>query len=96
MLKTRIKNIIIIFILLIFIFAIFKFSDVLEPSEMTNTDLADYYIKNAYVQTGAANIVTSIYLNYRVYDTLFEALMLFIGVAAIIYFSKHGGDLEND
>jgi len=78
------------------VFTIFTFSDILDPSVNSNSELANYYIENAYLQTGASNIVTAIYLNYRVYDTLFEALMLFIGVAAIIYFSKHGGDLEND
>lgn len=49
----------------------------------------DYYIKNAFVETGSENIVTAIYLNYRYYDTLFEALMLLFSIIAVIYMSVH-------
>lgn len=94
--NSKIKNTIVVLMILVFAFALFFFSDVYDPEAIKNTELAKYYLENAYIQTGASNIVTAIYLNYRVYDTLFEALMLFVGVAAIIYFSRHGGDLEND
>lgn len=49
----------------------------------------DYYIKNAFIETGSENIVTAIYLNYRYYDTLFEALMLLFSIIAVIYMSVH-------
>ena len=52
-------------------------------------EIARYYSEFAYQETGALNAVTAIYLNYRVYDTLFEALMLLISILAIIYFSRH-------
>lgn len=55
-------------------------------------DLVTYYINNAYEQTGGVNVVTAIYLNYRVFDTLFETLLLLISIIAIIYFSRHEGD----
>ena len=48
-----------------------------------------YYISQAYVETGAANVVTAIYLYYRYYDTLFEALLLLFSVVAVIYLSVH-------
>jgi len=54
--------------------------------------LADYYLLNAYTQTKAENAVTAIYLNYRVYDTLFETLMLLVCVLAIRHFSRKGSD----
>lgn len=47
------------------------------------------FIQNAYVETQAPNIVTAIYLHYRYYDTLFEALMLLFSVIAVIYLSIH-------
>ncbi|MCT4598546.1 MAG: hypothetical protein N4A50_11795 [Vallitalea sp.] len=52
----------------------------------------NYYLENSFEQTGAINVVTSIYLNYRVFDTLFETLLLLVSIIAIIYFSRHEGD----
>lgn len=54
--------------------------------------LAKYVVDNAFRDTGAENAVTSIYLYYRYYDTLFEALMLMFSIIAVIYMSVHGGD----
>jgi multicomponent Na+:H+ antiporter subunit B len=54
--------------------------------------LKDYILDNAYLETGAENSVTSVYLYYRYYDTLFEALMLLFSIIAVIYMSIHGGD----
>lgn len=56
-------------------------------------DLHEYFRLNYISDTGAENAVTAIYLNYRVYDTLFEALMLLISVFGIIYFSRHKGGI---
>ncbi len=53
--------------------------------------LIGYYKENALAQTGAQNAVTAIYLSYRVYDTIFEALTLLIGVIGIIYCSRYEG-----
>lgn len=50
-------------------------------------NLAGYYVKNALKETGVTNIVSAIILNYRGYDTLGEATVLFcaiIGVTAIM------------
>lgn len=52
-------------------------------------EIMTHYLQNTLADTGAANAVTAIYLSYRVYDTLFEALMLLISILAIIYFSRH-------
>jgi multicomponent Na+:H+ antiporter subunit B len=51
--------------------------------------ISEYVIKNAYAETGAPNAVTAIYLFYRYYDTLFEALMLLFSIIAVIYMSVH-------
>lgn len=55
--------------------------------------LADYYRLFFFRDTGAANAVASIYLNYRVFDTIFEALLLLVSIIGIIHFSRHEGDL---
>ena len=47
--------------------------------------LFHYYIDNGYQETFAKNIVTAIYLKYRVFDTLFETLLLFIAATAVVH-----------
>ena len=39
--------------------------------------------------TLAKNAVAAIYLNYRIFDTIFEALMLLVSVMGVIHFSRH-------
>lgn len=53
---------------------------------ISNT-IAQYYIENFVEDTKALNGVTAIYLNYRVFDTIFEALILLVSVMAVINFS---------
>lgn len=55
-------------------------------------DLYHHYIQHFYNDTGAINGVTAIYLNYRLFDTFFETLLLLVSVIGIIYFSRHEGD----
>ncbi|MCL2605135.1 MAG: DUF4040 domain-containing protein [Defluviitaleaceae bacterium] len=52
----------------------------------------DDYLKREYLtrfmtDVGGENAVTAIYLGYRVYDTLFEALILVIAVVAVTHLS---------
>lgn len=53
----------------------------------------DNFANLAINETGAQNLVTAIYLKYRLYDTLFEALMLAVAVMGVVHFSW-GGDNE--
>lgn len=59
----------------------------IDSSQISNGKLVEYYISNFYTDTGARNAVTAIYLNYRVFDSIFETLMLLISVTAVIYLS---------
>ncbi|HJJ48565.1 MAG TPA: hypothetical protein O0X39_06225 [Methanocorpusculum sp.] len=52
-----------------------------EPRESA-TD--DYYIANTEEETGSANAVTAVVFDYRGFDTLGEATVLFIAVLGII------------
>lgn len=65
-----------------------------SPMEMVEgaSDLKTYYMTYFIRDTAALNAVTGIYLNYRVFDTLFETLTLLVSVIGIIYFSRHEGD----
>ena len=48
------------------------------------TDMDDYIIDNCQNETGANNAVTSVVFDYRGFDTLGEATVLFTAVAAVI------------
>lgn len=77
----------------LFLFMIF-FLIIANPIEVIPTadSLQYYYNYHSVRDTGADNSVTAIYLNYRLFDTLFETLLLLISVIGIIYFSRHEGD----
>jgi len=47
----------------------------------------NYYVENAAEESGMANAVTAIYLRYRIFDTLFEALLLGAAVSVVFYFA---------
>lgn len=47
----------------------------------------EYYIKNIPKEAQMPNAVTAIYLRYRIFDTLFEALLLAVAVSAVVYFA---------
>lgn len=50
--------------------------------DVTNMD--DYIINNCQKETGANNAVTSVVFDYRGFDTLGEATVLFAAVAGVI------------
>ena len=47
-----------------------------------------YILDNFVEDTGAQNAVAAIYLSYRVYDTVFEALLLLIAIVGIMHFFR--------
>ena len=51
--------------------------------EPTFSEMDDYYIQNAQAETGANNVVTAVVFDYRGFDTLGEATVLFTAVLAI-------------
>lgn len=50
----------------------------------TETQTDDYYIDHTEVETGSANAVTAIVFDYRGFDTLGEATVLFVAVLSVI------------
>ena len=53
--------------------------------------LKDLYLTRFMTDVGGENSITAIYLAYRVYDTLFEALILVISVVAVVHLSYFSG-----
>ncbi len=64
------------------------------PFGQTKSQVREYYVENGVKDTGATNIVTSVVLNYRGFDTLGEVTVLFlaaIGLSAVLYRKKKQG-----
>lgn len=81
----NLRNIIAIIFLTI-ISIIFIFSALLTHTfgEPKNPDMDQYIIDNTQKDTGADNGVTSVVFDYRGFDTLGEATVLFTAVAGVI------------
>lgn len=48
------------------------------------SQLKDHFISKGIEETGAINLVSSIYLSYRAFDTLGETIVLLLAVSGII------------
>ena len=57
------------------------------PDNEVNVYLKELYLARFQTDVGGLNPVSAIYLNYRMYDTLFEALVLVIAVVGVIHMS---------
>jgi len=49
------------------------------------TDAKDYFFRHGSEETGAVNLVTSIYLGYRAFDTLGETIVLMLSITGVIF-----------
>ncbi len=54
-----------------------------------------FFGSNALQDTGSMNTVTAIYLDYRLFDSLFEAGILLIAVSGIMWISQHKIESKN-
>lgn len=72
-------------ILIIAVLEMPAFGDIKNP---TNNYVSSWYIENAIKDTGALNIVTSIILDYRGFDTLGEAVVLFLSTISVVSILK--------
>jgi multisubunit Na+/H+ antiporter MnhB subunit len=46
--------------------------------------VSDFYLKHGLEETGATNLIASIILDYRAYDSLGEAVLLFTAVMGVL------------
>ncbi len=76
------------------LFMVFTAS-MLELETLFNDYGKTYFFENAQRETGASNLVTSILLDYRLFDSLFEAGILLIAVSGVIWISKHDVEDKN-
>ncbi|MCS7151438.1 MAG: hypothetical protein NZ928_03520, partial [Endomicrobia bacterium] len=56
--------------------------------------IADYYVRNTIKDTGAVDVVAAIILNYRAYDTLGEATVLFTAILGAVLILRKTGKIK--
>ena len=64
-------------------------SNNLREKDISTMKAKDYYLENTFEETGSKNIVTGIYLDYRLFDSIFESSILLITATGIIFISKN-------
>jgi len=79
------RNIIaVIFFTIIAVFFVFSMLVMHPFGDPVTPDMDEYVIENCQEETGANNGVTSVVFDYRGFDTLGEATILFTAVASVI------------
>ena len=56
----------------------------IDPSAASPDSLKEYFLRQGVLETGAVNLVTSVYLGYRAFDTLGESIVLVLSVTGVI------------
>ena len=75
-------------LLLVFVLGVFILS--LTDLETLYNDAGKvFFSSNGYFDTGSRNLVTAIYLDYRLFDSLFEAGILLVAVSGVLWISQH-------
>jgi len=82
---SRIIHIFIMAILAAFMIYTLAFSTPDSADTAAGEETRQFISDNGYNQTGAANLVTAIYLGYRAFDTLGETIVLIASVAGVVY-----------
>ncbi|MCK4644341.1 cation:proton antiporter [bacterium] len=90
---------IISFVLLVIIFIGIYFAVSQIPYGKDKMSVSKHYLNNGVKENGASNIVTSVVLNYRGFDTLGELTILFIGAiglgVVLFGFETKGKDIKS-
>ncbi len=77
---------VILFCLLVFILSLTIYAAYIS-NNYSSTTLMDAVLER-YKDTGALNAVTAVYLDYRVFDTLFETFLLLVSVLGLSQFLR--------
>ncbi|MGB0202634.1 MAG: MnhB domain-containing protein [Acholeplasmataceae bacterium] len=75
-------------LLLIFVLVMFSIS-LSDLETLYNNAGKVFFSSNGFFDTGSKNLVTAIYLDYRFFDSLFEAGILLVAVSGVLWISQH-------
>lgn len=96
----RIRNFLVILVAVIAIYGILITVAELPPYGMqdnpVHNQVSERYINKALEEAGVPNMVTSIVLDYRAYDTMFETIVLFTAALAVVLTLKTSKKKKED
>ena len=81
--RSLLATIVLVLIGVMLVFMVIEMPAFGEPGPAYN-QVTEHYLDNTVTDTGAINVITAIILDYRAYDTLGEATVLFSGIAAVM------------
>jgi multicomponent Na+:H+ antiporter subunit B len=90
---SRLKKVSLVF-LLGFILYLFIIS-VQDLDVIYNSAGKVFFRENGFYDTGSRNLVSAIYLDYRLFDSIFEAGILLIAVSGVMWISQHNIEEKN-
>jgi len=71
-------------IIFLFSFTVAEMPPFGNPDNPTFNEVPRRYLESGVAETGAVNIVSSVIIDYRAFDTLGEATVLFVAIAAVV------------
>jgi len=71
-------------IIFLFSFTVAEMPAFGNPDNPTFNEVPRRYLESGVAETGAVNIISSVIIDYRAFDTLGEATVLFVAIAAVI------------
>lgn len=86
----------VIAIIILSVIAVFIFNSLTLNYGHPKPGISEHYIEHGVAETGALNMVTAIYLNYRAYDTLGEAAVFFASALGVFMLLRKDGEGKSD
>jgi len=84
-----IKKIAILVVTMLFVFLV-----MVIDIERIDSSSKDYFIEKSFTEVHSKNIVTGIYLDYRLFDSIFEAGILLVSVAGVIFMTREDESMK--
>jgi len=84
-----IKKVAILVVTMLFVFLV-----MVIDIERIDSSSKDYFIEESFKEVHSKNIVTGIYLDYRLFDSIFEAGILLVSVAGVIFMTREDESMK--
>ena len=85
MMMKKVLPLAVILACLVGLFCTFDFlPDIGDKDSAPNTHTTQYYIEHATTETNSPNMVTSIIVDYRAFDTMYETTVMFIAGCGVV------------
>jgi multisubunit Na+/H+ antiporter MnhB subunit len=81
--RIFLSTVILLAISALLIFAVAEMPAFGEGAALAHEGIMPKFVREAQFDTGANNVIAAIILDYRAYDTLGEATVLFVAVVAV-------------